>query len=366
MASDDPLPVEQVQVVPGREVQQHVAQHQVGATGHPVGPVVVRDPHGLGEASTVGGRVRGAFTEAEEVAVRRSTPAGPLLVPGRGAETEMRPTHGGDPVAHPQKVADRMEGDLLIVGADLEAEIDRDAARVELVTREDRQRSQRLGAALGQPEPVDAVGPEHSEAGSERDRESGRRPVVDLTGVDGRKPRARRPLPHLLASREARGGLAPTIEQRAQFGHPAGDIDTDDHGVGLSRGGDARLVRAVELDRSRTTECVAVGRRRPAGHSRGGDGAGDGEPADRGGTGPCPSQDTPTTDGLHGCSVAPDRPLGWAPGDRPRQLRARRPSPVAATAAPVAARRAARLRSWVPPTAPRPWSTTVANTRPPT
>ena len=61
------------------------------------------------------------------------------------------------PKRDPGQVADRVHGDLRIVGAGLDAEVTVGPGRVEVVGREVRQPSQRRGLPVGEPEPVLAL-----------------------------------------------------------------------------------------------------------------------------------------------------------------------------------------------------------------
>ena len=121
------------------------AGDEVGAAGQPRRPSVsssASDPDVLVErVGLLGLDVGGAVLEAEQVARRGLRGRGGR----RAAEAELRPAHRDRAEADAGQVADRVHGDLRVVGAGLHAQVAAGPGRVELVAREVRQVAQRRG-----------------------------------------------------------------------------------------------------------------------------------------------------------------------------------------------------------------------------
>ena len=190
-AADDRLLLAQRGAVPGLDHHPDPADGDVRPAGQPARAGIARlNPDvALDVGRLLGLDVRGAVLEPEQVPGR-----GLGCRRGRGpTEAELRPTHARAAKGGPGEVADRVHGDLRIVGARLDEQVAVAAARVELVAREVGEPDEAGREPLGQAESVgggttDALG-SHEQRPSEpdRDRESGRRQVERLAGVVGRR-----------------------------------------------------------------------------------------------------------------------------------------------------------------------------------
>ncbi len=248
--ADELLLVAERLPVPDLDRHVHPPGREVGATRQPAGGRVVvrRDPHVRVE------RVRllrldvlGAVLEAEQVArgllARRRR--------RRAAEAELRPAHGDGAEADAREVADRVDGDLRVVGAGLHAQVAAGARRVEVVGREVRQRLERRRPPVGEAEPVAAVlGLEERRSEPEGEREPGGRQADRLAGVVGRYVvvALRRPhRPGRASLRHPRRRLGPRLQQRHELlAGVGGDVEGREVQPVLGRRDDAGLVGAVE------------------------------------------------------------------------------------------------------------------------
>ena len=103
---------------------------------------------------------------------------------------ELRPPDARRAERRPRQVADRVHGDLRVVGAGLDDEVAVGARGIEVVGREVGQLDERLGEPGGEPEPVArrAAAPrEQRPPEPEREREPGGREADRLAGVVGRR-----------------------------------------------------------------------------------------------------------------------------------------------------------------------------------
>lgn len=128
VASDDALLLAQAGAIPRFDAHPDAPGHQVAATGEPVGAVTVGHPDvPVQGAGVLGFEVGGAVLEPEHVS------RGGLFTGGRGgaAESELgvAPVGGSEPDAG--QVADRVHGDLGIIGAGLHDDVTAAAGRIE-------------------------------------------------------------------------------------------------------------------------------------------------------------------------------------------------------------------------------------------
>ena len=111
------------------------------------------------------------------------------LVRRGAAEAELGPAHRHRAAADPGQVADRVEGDLGIVGAGLDADVAAAFERGQLVAGQRRDRLQRRRALRRQPEPAAF---EQAGAEAEGDGQVGGQQADRLAGVVGRRQQHRR------------------------------------------------------------------------------------------------------------------------------------------------------------------------------
>ena len=120
LAPDDPVLLRQPHAIPRLDEHRDLAGDEVRAPRHPCRLIGCRDPHVVGERlGVVGEDVRRAVLEAEEV------PRGRLRGgrARRAAEAELRPAQPRAPEGDAAEVADRVDGDLRVVGARLDAQV---------------------------------------------------------------------------------------------------------------------------------------------------------------------------------------------------------------------------------------------------
>src|SRR5881394_791857 len=142
VAADRRLLVFQRRAVPDLEQHADAAGDQIAAPAHPGGAFVADPDEALHRFGVLGADVRRAVLEAHQVARRVLAAAG-----ARGAaEAELRPTHYDRAATDPRLVADRVEGDLGIVGAGLHADVAAAFPRVQLVGGQRWDLAQRGGA----------------------------------------------------------------------------------------------------------------------------------------------------------------------------------------------------------------------------
>ena len=177
----------------------------------------------------------------------------------------------------PGEVADRVHGDLRVVGAGLDAEVAVAARRVEVVGREVRQLAGAPGLAVGEAEAVLAVllgtgvGPKPKVRVSPRGGRPSASPVSAggaSYGVGGADPPTGSPRGHLRGGRVHAWSSATRSSRGSR-----GDVERREVQPVLRRGDDAGLVPAVE-------GVARLGGR--CGRSLAPSARGDGEPADAG------------------------------------------------------------------------------------
>ncbi len=247
--ADDALLLLELRAVPGLDDHADLADHEIGAAAQPAGGVTVLHPHlRLDRLRLLGLHVRGAVLEAEQVA-RGDLARGRG---GRATEAELRPADGGASERDAAQVADRVDGDLRVVGARLDAEVAAGEAGLQVVSREAGQLLQLGRPTVGDAEAVGAVlGAEERGAEPEGDREPAGGEPERFSGVDRGSERGtvdgatRR---DLLPLRHPCRGDAPVLEQLDEL-LPGG---ARRHVVGgevqpvLSRRRDPALVRSGE------------------------------------------------------------------------------------------------------------------------
>ena len=150
--------------------------------------------------------------------------------------------------AESRQVADRVKGDLWIVGARLDRQITAALRRNQVVVRKGGKLCESSGAAIGEAEPVVEKGWTKAEG----DRQVGRAETGGFTGVDGWRQRSIRDAWHRLALRHGGGGARPRAQQVAQIAKLVGlDVERAEDEPVLSRRGDAGLVIGVERSAGR-------------------------------------------------------------------------------------------------------------------
>ena len=126
LPSDHPFLLLQRGVVPRLDAHPDPPRDQVGAAGQPVRAVALGHPHiAVDRVGLLSLEVAGTVLEPEQVSRRG------LLTGGRrgAAEAQLRVAHRDGPEAHPGQVADRVHGDLRVVGARLHADVATAAGR---------------------------------------------------------------------------------------------------------------------------------------------------------------------------------------------------------------------------------------------
>ncbi len=166
--SDHGLLVGQPVPVPGLDQHADPARHEVGPAPHPGLRLLAADPDMLGHRlRVVGVDVVGAVLEAQQVAWgdlgggRRRGPA----------EAQLRPAQDDGPAADPGQVANRVEGDLRVVGARLDAQIAVASQRVQGVARQRVERAQCTRQPGPETESIRAVADEQRVPEAERERQ---------------------------------------------------------------------------------------------------------------------------------------------------------------------------------------------------
>ena len=252
-AADRLLLVEQRRAVPDLDQHADAPGDEVRAAGEPAlirrrrHPDVLREPVGVLELDVVR-----AVLEAHQVA-RRVLRAARRR---RAAEAELRPAHHDAATAEARQVAHRVERDLRVVGAGLDAEVAAALRRVERVLGERRQLLQRGGALALEAE---AALLEQRRADAERDREPRRRQPDRLARVVGRRVRVVVGRARRQSGGHQRRRLRPRPQQVGEILARVGDdVERREVQPILSGRGDARLVRPVERDRVAGRRRVAV------------------------------------------------------------------------------------------------------------
>ena len=156
--------------VPGLDRHADLAHGQVRAAVHPGWLVVRTGPHEFVEAGlVVGGDVGRSVLESEQVARCR------LALGGDGtlSEAHLGPLDSRLAEGEAHQVANRVHGDLGVVGASLDADVSAAERWIDGVAGEVRQVGQRGRLLVGDAEPVDPLrGPEQGGPESDRDRQS--------------------------------------------------------------------------------------------------------------------------------------------------------------------------------------------------
>ncbi len=292
-AAEDLLLIRDPVEVPGLDGHRDLARDLVGASGHPVG---VGEP---GELVVVGVAhdVAGAVLEPHQVPRR--------LLPGAGAgapEAEHHPMGVGGGGDHPGQVADRVIGDLRVVGAGLQRQVAAGQLGAQHVAGNAGECGQQRRTLVGQAEPV----VEHAGSEPDGDGEGRRGEPVGLAGVgaDGVRTLGLDGADRL-ALRELRDRGAPPGQQHLQIlpGGAGGQVERHVDAVPLRRRPDAGLMGlVVEGDAAGQVDGVgARGRRR---RLRGASHHAGGHPRTHGGTG-----------GRRGCSAG-DQPAPGQSGGR--------------------------------------------------
>ncbi len=238
----------------------------------------------------------------------------------RTPEAELGPAQRGAAERDAGEVADRVHGDLGVVGAGLHAEVAVAALRLQGVGGEVREPAQRRGLPVGEAEAVPALGvAEQRRAEPERQRQPAGREAGGLAGVPGRGVVGQRdPAAHRPALGHRRGGRGPGLEQQQQLGAGGGgDVEGGEVQPVLGGRDDAGLVRAVEGVAVDAAGVGAVGRARRA------DAAGEPGRA-HGGPRPGVAEEAPAADR--------GRAGGGGLGHRVRASRRRSPGTAARTA----------------------------------
>ncbi len=140
-----------------------------------------------------------------------------------------------------------MHGHLWVVRAGLDAQVAAAAGFVEVVARELRQVGQGFGAVVREVEL-----PEEGRAEADRERQAGGFEAQGLARVVGGRlgQAAVGTLAHRVSGRHPPGGLRPVLQQLDELRAVVGrHVERGEVQAVLYRGGDARLVRAVEGDR---------------------------------------------------------------------------------------------------------------------
>ncbi len=256
----------------------------VRAAAHPGLRLVGADPHEAAHLAVVACvEIVRAVLEPLQVARRDRN-----LRRRRGApEPELRPAHDRGAAGDPGQVSDRVEGDLRIVGAGLDAQVAVGAGRVELVARQRAERRERPRPPRREAEAVAPVLQEDARAQPERDREARRRQADGLASVLRRRVLRARRRPCRAPDRHLRRGVRPCPEQIAQLaGGRDREVERREHEPVGRRREDPRLVLAVERHRRRVA-CAAV---LPARSDRIPDGP---RPGQTDGAAPCRLQQAP-------------------------------------------------------------------------
>src|SRR5436190_212383 len=119
VAADRPLLVSQWGPVPDLEQHPDPACDQEAAAPHPGRPLVADPDEPLHRLAVLGADVGGAVLHPHQVSRRVLAAAGTC----GAADTELGPAHRYRAAADPGQVADRVEGDLGVVGAGLDADV---------------------------------------------------------------------------------------------------------------------------------------------------------------------------------------------------------------------------------------------------
>ena len=242
-AADRPLLLAERGPVPALDHHPDPAGDHVGAAAQPGGRLGAGPDELLQRLGVLGADVVGAVLETHQV-------AGRVLLAGRGRgapEAELRPLHHHRPAADPGQVADRVEGDLRVVGARLDAEVAARDVGVDRLRRQRRELAQRRGPPRREPEAVDAVALEQAGAEAERDREPARQVPDRLAGVVGRAQRLVVARPGELAGGDPRRRRRPLAQQLDELGAAlGGDVEGGEVQAVLGGGDDPGLPLAPE------------------------------------------------------------------------------------------------------------------------
>ena len=172
---------------------------------------------------------------------------GPARLGGRGlAEAELGPPHRGPAGGDPGQVADRVHRDLRVVGAGLHREVAAAAAPGRACRRERGRSASAAGRLAARPNrSSNRAGPKPMV----RVRLAASRPTASPVSDGGASRLVRAAAADPAVGGHLPGRRGPVLEQRDQRGPVGGrDVEGREVQVALHRGGDAGLVRAVEVD----------------------------------------------------------------------------------------------------------------------